>query len=212
MRIALINENSQADKNQIIEAALKKTAVPFGHIVFNYGMYSPEDEAQLNYIQVGVLASILLAAKAADFIVTGCGTGEGAMLACNSFPGLLCGHVANPCDAYLFAQVNDGNCVSLPFAQGFGWGAELNLQYTFEKLFGTSGGQGYPQERAGIEQQNKKILDGVRANNFKDLATCLQGLDQGLVKGAVAGKRFRELFFESCTDGPITDYVMTLVG
>ena len=212
MRIALINENSQADKNQIIEAALKKTAVPFGHIVFNYGMYSPEDEAQLNYIQVGVLASILLAAKAADFIVTGCGTGEGAMLACNSFPGLLCGHVANPCDAYLFAQVNDGNCVSLPFAQGFGWGAELNLEYTFEKLFGSRGGQGYPRERAEAEQRNKRILDQVRASNFKDLATCLQGLDQELVRGAVAGTKFRGLFFAGCADGPVSDYVMTLVG
>ena len=57
------------------------------------------------------------------------------MLALNSFPGVLCGHVTSPLDAYLFGQVNDGNAIAMPFAQGFGWGAELNLDYTFEKAF-----------------------------------------------------------------------------
>lgn len=36
----------------------------------------------------------------------------------------------------MFAQINDGNAIALPFAKGFGWGAELRLQYIFEKLFG----------------------------------------------------------------------------
>lgn len=67
-------------------------------------------------------------------MVTGCGTGEGAMLALNSFPGVLCGHVVDPSDAYMFMQINDGNAIALPFAKGFGWGAELNLTYIFEKL------------------------------------------------------------------------------
>ena len=44
------------------------------------------------------------------------------MLACNSFPGVLCGHVADPLDAYTFAQVNDGNAVAMPFALKNGWG------------------------------------------------------------------------------------------
>ena len=35
MRIALINENSQAAKNARIEAALKKVVVPMGHQVGN---------------------------------------------------------------------------------------------------------------------------------------------------------------------------------
>ena len=39
MRIALINENSQAAKNAQIEAALKKVVTPMGHEVDNYGMY-----------------------------------------------------------------------------------------------------------------------------------------------------------------------------
>ena len=93
MKIALINENSQAAKNGIIEAALKKVVEPMGHEVVNYGMYAADDAAQLTYVQCGILAAILLNSGAADYVVTGCGTGEGAMLALNSFPGVICGHV-----------------------------------------------------------------------------------------------------------------------
>ena len=79
MRIALINENSQAAKNEMIYASLKKVAESKGHTVDNYGMYSADDKAQLTYVQNGILAAILLNSGAADFVVTGCGTGEGAM-------------------------------------------------------------------------------------------------------------------------------------
>lgn len=129
MKIALINENSQAAKNAQIEAALKKVVEPMGHTVYNYGMYSASDDVSLTYVQAGILAAILLNSGAADYVVTGCGTGEGAMLACNSFPGVICGHVEDPVDAYTFAQVNDGNCVAMPFAKGCGWGMELNWEY-----------------------------------------------------------------------------------
>lgn len=88
MKIALINENSQAAKNGIIYDALTSVTDKHGYQVFNYGMYGTEGESQLTYVQNGLLASILLTTKAADFVVTGCGTGVGAMLALNSFQGL----------------------------------------------------------------------------------------------------------------------------
>ena len=100
MKIALINENSQAAKNAMVCETLKKVVEPMGHEVFNYGMYSAEDEHQLTYVQNGILAAVLLNSGAADFVITGCGTGEGAMLACNSFPKVLCGHIESPLDAY----------------------------------------------------------------------------------------------------------------
>ena len=211
MRIALINENSQAAKNEMIYASLKKVAESKGHTVDNYGMYSADDKAQLTYVQNGILAAILLNSGAADFVVTGCGTGEGAMLALNSFPGVLCGHVVDPSDAYMFMQINDGNAIALPFAKGFGWGAELNLTYIFEKLFEGEPCGGYPKERVVPEQRNKKILDGVRAVTLKqDLVEVLKELDQDLVKGAVAGEKFEELFFANCKDEKIAEYVKTL--
>ena len=156
MKIALINENSQAGKNAVIENALKKVVEPMGHTVVNYGMYTADDVCQLTYVQVGILAAVLLNSGAADYVITGCGTGEGAMLACNTFPGVICGHVEDPLDAYTFAQINDGNAISIPFAKGFGWGGDLNLEYIFEKLFCEESGQGYPKERAVPEKRNKK--------------------------------------------------------
>lgn len=198
MKIALINENSQAAKNTLVYETLKKVVEPMGHEVINYGMYSAEDANSLTYVQNGILAAVLLNSGAADYVVTGCGTGEGAMLACNSFPKVLCGHIASPLDAYLFSQVNDGNCVALPFAENFGWGGELNLEYIFEKLFSTPGGGGYPRERVVPEQRNKKILDAVKEVTHTDMVTILQKLDRELVRGALSGERFKELFFAGC--------------
>ncbi|HJC22636.1 MAG TPA: RpiB/LacA/LacB family sugar-phosphate isomerase [Candidatus Eisenbergiella merdavium] len=211
MKIALINENSQAAKNELVESVLKKVVEPMGHEVVNYGMYSAEDENQLTYVQNGILAAILLNSGAADYVVTGCGTGEGAMLACNAFPGVLCGHIVDPSDAYMFAQINDGNAIALPFAKGFGWGAELNLQYIFEKLFEGESGQGYPKERVIPEQRNKKILDEVKKITHTDLVTILKSLDKDLVKGAISGKHFQEYFFASCKNEEIAACVKELL-
>ena len=210
IKISLINENSQAAKNSVIEAALRKAAEPKGYEVVNYGMYSAADEAQLTYVQNGILAAVLLNSGAADFVVTGCGTSEGAMLALNAFPGVICGHVADPLDAYTFAQINDGNAISIPFALRFGWGGDLNLEYIFEKLFSEPFGGGYPKERVVPEQRNKKILDGVRAAAFRPLADILCDLDRELVKGALAGEHFDEYFFRDCRDVSLAELVRKL--
>lgn len=211
MKIALINENSQAVKNEMICETLKKVAEPMGHEVFNYGMYGAEDKAQLTYVQNGILAAILLNSGAVDYVITGCGTGEGAMLACNAFPGVLCGHVVDPSDAYMFSQINDGNAIALPFAKGFGWGAELNLQYIFEKLFEGESGQGYPKDRVVPEQRNKKILDEVKKVTHNDLVTILKNLDQELVKGAIGGEKFKEYFFANCKCDKLAQCVKELL-
>ena len=210
MRIALINENSQAAKNSLIETTLRTVVEPMGHTVDNYGMYSAEDEAQLTYVQCGLLASILLNTGAADYVVTGCGTGEGAMLACNSFPGVLCGHLCDPSDGYMFAQINDGNCVALPFAKDFGWGAELKLEMIFQQLFGFGHGNGYPKERVVPEQRNKKILDGIKTLTYRPLIDILKDLDADFVRATIAGKRFAELFYPNCKDEAIAAFLKQL--
>ena len=212
MKIALINENSQAAKNELICNTLKSVVEPLGHVVDNYGMYTANDEAQLTYVQIGILAATLLNSGACDLVITGCGTGEGAMLACNSFPGVLCGHVVDPTDAYQFTQVNNGNAISMPFAKGWGWGCELNLQYVFEKLFVSEWGLGYPRERAIPEQRNKKILDEVKKVTHTDMIYILENLDRELVKGAFAGEKFRELFFANCKCDKIKEAVEKIIG
>ena len=62
MKIALINENSQAAKNGLIEAALKKVVEPMGHEVVNYGMYAADDAAQLTYVRCALFQSARKAA------------------------------------------------------------------------------------------------------------------------------------------------------
>ncbi len=210
MRIALINENSQADKNPIIFKELEEVSKTYSYEAVNIGMFNKEDKP-LTYVQNGILAAILLNTKAVDFVITGCGTGEGALLAMNSFPGVLCGYVTEPSDAYLFRQVNDGNAISMPFAKGFGWGAELNLRYTFEKLFSTKGGEGYPKERVIPEQRNKKILDKVKLSSYRNLIDILKDIDQDLLLTAINRDSFLDVLKKYGEEGALKDYVLSLV-
>lgn len=213
MKIALINENSQAAKNEMICKTLKEVVEPMGHEVVNYGMYTADQENQLTYVMNGVLAATLLNSGAADFVVTGCGTGEGAMLALNAFPGVLCGHVVTPLDGFLFRQVNDGNAIAIPYAEGFGWGGEVNLQYIFEKTFGCEGGAGYPKERVVPEQRNKKILDQVKTiTHNTDLCDIIARLDPELTKGAFGGEHFKEYFSRDCKCEKIAEAVEKIIG
>lgn len=212
MKIALIVENSQAAKSETVHAALKAVAEPLGHEVFHYGMYTPEDKASLTYVMNGLLTGLLLNSGAADFVVTGCGTGMGSMLACNSMPGVFCGLVIDPTDAFLFGQINDGNAISMPYAKGFGWAAELNLQDCYRKLFEGERGLGYPKERAEIMARNRGILKELKAVTCKDMLTVLKSVDQDLLKAAVAGERFAEHFFANARDEEIRDYVKGLLA
>lgn len=212
MKIALINENSQAPKNELIFETLKKVVEPMGHTCYNYGRYSAEDVHQRTYVQAGLLAALLLNSGAADFVITGCGTGMGATLACNAFPGVMCGRINDPCDAYLFSQVNNGNAVAMPFAFQFGWGAEVNLQYVFEKLFGTEPGGGYPPEWAAAEQSNRKILMQVKEITHTKFIDILKNIDQEFLKGAIAEESFPEMFFANCKDEEIAAYIKGVLG
>ena len=211
MKIALINENSQAAKNSVIYDSLKSVADAKGYEVYNYGMYGKDGESQLTYVQNGLLAAILLNSKAADFVVTGCGTGVGAMLALNSFPNVVCGFAVEPTDAYLFSQINGGNALSIPYAKGFGWGAELNLKLMFERLFAEEMGGGYPKERAIPEQRNARILNDVKKITHQDMLTILKTIDQDFLKETVAEEKFQEYFFANCQDQDIADYIKSVL-
>ena len=210
MKIALINENSQASKNNIIYESLVKVASKYNHTVYNYGMYGEERESNLTYVQVGLLSAILLNSGAVDFVITGCGTGEGAMLACNSFPNVLCGLIVDPTDAYLFGQINNGNAISIPYAKGFGWGSELTLESIFENLFKEEFGNGYPRERAIPEQTNKRILDDIKKISHNDMMSILKEVDRDFLRETISGKKFNEYFYQNYKDEEIADYLKKL--
>ncbi|MDV5170011.1 RpiB/LacA/LacB family sugar-phosphate isomerase [Photobacterium rosenbergii] len=210
MKIALMMENSQAPKNAMVAAELNNVAGGLGHDVFNVGM-KDENDHHLTYIHLGIMASILLNSKAVDFVVTGCGTGQGALMSSNLHPGVVCGYCLEPSDAFLFNQINNGNAISLAFAKGFGWAGELNVRYIFEKAFTGKRGEGYPIERAAPQQANAAILNEVKAAVSKDVVEGLRAIDQELVKTAVGSAHFQECFFANCQDEDIKNYVLSVL-
>ena len=212
MKIALLMENSQAGKNPVVLNELSTVANPLGHEVFNVGM-DGENDHHLTYIHLGIMASLLINSKAVDFVFAGCGTGQGAMMSLNLHPGVFCGYCLDPSDAFLFNQINNGNALAFAFAKGFGWGAELNLRYMFEKALVGERGAGYPVERKEPQVKNAGILAEVKAAVLKtDFLETLKSIDQSLVKTAVAGERFQACFFNNCQDQALADYVKSLTN
>ncbi len=213
MKIALTMENSQAAKNEIILKELQYVAAQSGDEVFNVGMCDADDH-HLTYIHLGIQASILLAAKAVDFVFTGCGTGQGALMACNAHSNVVCGYALEPSDAFLFTQINNGNALSLAYAKNFGWAAELNVRGIFEKVMmsGCERGQGYPVERAVPQQQNAAILNDVKRAVAKDYLEGLKAMDVELVKTACLGECFQKCLFENSQVDEISDFVREILN
>ena len=120
-------------------------------------------------------------------------------MALNTFPGVVCGYCIEPSDAYLFLQINNGNALSIPYAKGFGWGAELNIRTIFEKSFGSPKGMGYPNEPGRKESQNRnaELLNQMKVAAGKPVLEGLKAIDPTLVKGALT-QRFLDCFYEGC--------------
>ena len=218
MKIAMINEFSQSAKNDTIISCLKEVVEPMGHTVYNTGMTTAEAPLQLGepgyltYLNIGVQAALLLNSGAVGFVVTGCGTGQGALMACNMMPGVICGYCIEPSDAYLFLQINNGNALSLPYAKGFGWGADVNLKNIFNIAFGSPKGQGYPNEPGRKESQNRNAakLDEVKKAIAKPLVQALSDMDQDIVKKSLT-PRFLECFNAGCKDPELKAFVDSLL-
>jgi len=140
MKIAIINETSAGHRNADILSALEGR----GHFIINAGMKTNGAEPELTYIHTGLMAALFLNLKAADFVLGGCGTGQGFLNAAMQYPGVFCGLALNPLDAWLFTQINGGNAISLQLNQGYGWASEVNLRMIFDALFSVESGIGFP--------------------------------------------------------------------
>lgn len=172
MRIAVINETSACDKNADIVAALEGR----GHTIVNAGMKVKGSQPELTYIHTGFLSALLLNTGKVDFVVGGCGTGQGYLNAALQYPGVSCGLVSSPLDAWLFAQINGGNCLSLPLNQGYGWAADVNLQFLFDRLFSVEIGCGYPEHRKESQKESRDILNELSQSvhlSFPDIIRSL---------------------------------------
>jgi ribose 5-phosphate isomerase RpiB len=157
MKIAIINETSAADKNSAIMAALDER----GHTIINAGMTESGANPELSYIHTGLLSAMLLNLQRVDFVVGGCGTGQGYLNSAMQYPGVFCGHILNSLDAWLFTQINGGNCISLALNQGYGWAGDVNLKFIFDRIFSVERGGGYPPHRAEPQRLSRNTLENI---------------------------------------------------
>jgi ribose 5-phosphate isomerase RpiB len=181
MRIAVINETSAADRNSDILAALQGR----GHEIINAGMKKNGEAPELTYIHTGLLSALLLNLKRVDFVVGGCGTGQGFLNSVMQYPGVFSGHIMNSLDAWLFAQINAGNCISLALNQGYGWAGDVNLRFIFDRLFSVEFGGGYPPHRSQPQKQFRQTLVEVTQITHRPLAEIIHKLPDSIIKPAL---------------------------
>jgi ribose 5-phosphate isomerase RpiB len=181
MKIAVINETSAADRNADILAALEG----YGHEILNVGMRKNGESPELQYIHTGLLAALLLNLKKVDLVVGGCGTGQGFLNSVMQYPGVFCGHILTDLDAWLFAQINAGNCISLALNQGYGWAANVNLKFIFERLFSVQAGAGYPAARSEPQAQSRQTLKEISALTHKSMAEIIATLPVEVLRPAL---------------------------
>jgi len=204
MKIAVIQASSQSGKNELIYSTVKKCA-PDAEVI-NFGC-TEDEETKFSYIEISVLVGLLLSSKAVDFVVTGCSSGQGMMLACNNMPDVLCGYIPTPQDAYLFAQINDGNAVSLPLGEEYTWAGEENLDKTIAKLFSEPFGQGYPKSEASRKLEDTKLLKQIRKDSQVSMLELLNTLEKPLLDKVLAKKDVVEYIIENGKDEGIKSFL-----
>ena len=207
MRIAVINEVSSCAKNADILSALQG----FGHMIFNVGMTDPEQTPQLTYIHTGLMTGILLNTHACDMVIGGCGTGQGYINSAMQYPNVFAGLIVDSLDAWLFSQINGGNCISLPLNKGYGWGADINLKYIFEKLFKDESGRGYPDHRRESQAQSRDILSKLSNDAHKPIPSIISSLPPQIVADVFATPSFRSVFMKSSQNTSLRDEIISIL-
>ncbi len=202
MKIAVINETSAADKNADVVAALEGR----GHEIINAGMTKNSAKPELQYIHTGFMTGLLLHLKRMDFVVGGCGTGQGYLNSAMQYPGVFCGHILTPLDAWLFTQINGGNCISLALNQGYGWAANVNLQFIFDRLFSVESGCGYPAHRQEPQQTSRLKLAEISSLAHRPFVEIVKSLPDDVVKPALEYPGMKEILaVDSIEDAALKD-------
>lgn len=204
MKIGVIQASSQASKNSILFKIVQEVAK--NHEVYNFGCFE-EDMETYSYIDISIEIGLLLNSKAVDFIITGCSSGQGMMLACNAMPGVLCGYAPTPQDSYLFGRINDGNAVSLPLGLNYGWGGEINLTYVIEALFSESFGKGYPKEEAERKKKDSEKLKTIKNLSNKSMTTLLNNIDDATIGRVLKRKNIVEFILENGSNCEIVQWI-----
>ena len=207
MIIAIVNETSAGDRNADLMAALDGR----GHRLINAGMERGGETPELTYIHTGLMAGLLLASGQVDLVVGGCGTGLGFMLSANQYPGVFCGLVATAPEAWLFAQINGGNCISLPLNYGYGWAADVNLRFIFDRYFSVESGIGYPSHRKESQRHSRETLAAVNTAVHRSWVEVVATLDDEVILPVLRYPRFVDRLSELLDAAPGAHELMSAI-
>ncbi|MDD3168947.1 MAG: RpiB/LacA/LacB family sugar-phosphate isomerase [Eubacteriales bacterium] len=203
MKIAVINEVSASHRNADIIAALAK----YDYEIYNLGMTNPDQKPELTYIHTGLMTGILLNAEVVDLVVGGCGTGQGFLNSAMQYPGVFCGLISDPLDAWLFSQINGGNCISLALNKGYGWAADTNLKFIFEKLFEPEMGSGYPEHRKESQRLSREKLKELSGYSHKGMNEILASTDREVLVRLAEARDFRSILENSKNGNEMLKYL-----
>lgn len=204
MRIGVIQASSQTGKNNILYETVLRNAKQ--HEVVNFGCF-PNEKETYSYVDISIEIGLLIASGAIDFAVTGCSSGQGMMLACNSIPGVLCGYTPTPQDAFLFGRINNGNAISVPLGLNYGWAGEVNLGYIMEALFSTPFGTGYPMEDAERKRKDAALLKSMRRQANVPFLSFLQSIDKEMVCRNIRRDIVTDFILQKGEDARIVEFV-----
>jgi ribose 5-phosphate isomerase RpiB len=200
MKIAVISETSAGDRNPDIISALDGR----GHEIFNVGMKKGGTEPQLGYTETGFLTGLLLHTGRADFVVGGCGTGQGYLDSAMQYPGVFAGLVLDSLDAWLFTQINGGNCISLALNKGYGWAGDVNLKFIFDRIFSVERGAGYPEHRKEPQAALRNLLSEVSIATHKTWPDILVNLPNAVTSKALSYPGVADLLdIDNLADGKL---------
>ena len=194
MKIGVIQASTRTDLNQLLFEAVKQAAGN-QHEIVNFGVF-PQETENYSYVEVAIMISLLIETGAIDFMVSGCSSGQGMMMACNSLPGLQAGFIQTPQDAFLFGRINNGNVASLSLGLNFGWAGELNLQYALNELFHGEFGIGYPPEVAERKREEAQLLLTLNDITKKTFLEIIDQLDEALLFKILKRKDLTAYLFE----------------
>ena len=129
------------------------------------------------------------------------------MLACNNMPGVLCGYVPTPKDAYLFVQINNGNAISLPLGEDYTWSGVDNLEQTIASVFSEPFGQGYPKSERKRKLRDTAVLKKIKTKSQISFVELLDKLDKELLQKMFSKKDVISFVLTNGMDTEITEWI-----
>jgi len=209
MKIAIVSEGSTKTKNADLVKALE--SLNQGHEIYNLGMKNTEGEPDLNYLDIGFIAALALNLKAVDFVLGGCGTGQGFMNAVLQFPGVACGLLLDPVDSFLYSQVNAGNCISFSLNKNYGLGGDVNLRLILQNLFNENYGKGYPEARREIQLKARARLEKLSLDAHRPMKEIIQTMDKTVIETALKFPGVSDFIKNKAPESELKTLVLSLI-